>query len=160
MSALDTWRKNTCLAWPSWLYMTSTWLGPFMPFLPHRSQQQEGTLTSRAASWRNTGLLLLQKVLLFLKPVRRLNLLAVMEESAFNDVGWEERHARYWTVAPRKEMEKPGMRCQRSSLPISPHNLTTQRALASVVSLMLKKNLPVCQASIQLSTIGICGLRG
>lgn len=32
-------------------------------------------------------LLLLQKVLLFLKPVRRPNLLVVMEESDFNDVG-------------------------------------------------------------------------
>lgn len=67
---------------------------------PPTQQPTAGRETLRQV-WRQAGeiLPLLQKVLLFLKPVRRLNLLVMMEESDFNDVAWEECHARYCPVA-------------------------------------------------------------
>lgn len=59
--------KHTYLTWPSWLYMTSTWLAPFMPFLPHTSQQQEGRHSNKQGGGNGEILLLLQKVPLFPK---------------------------------------------------------------------------------------------
>lgn len=107
------------------------------------------TQTSRTASWRNTAAVAKGAAIPEASP--KTELVSYDGGSSFQWCGLRRGSCSLlycgWSVTPRKEMEKPGMLCHRSRLPISPHNLVTQRLLASVVLLMLK-TLPVCQASI------------
>lgn len=131
---------------------------PIHAFPPTQQPAAGGERVRQAGRQAGEILLLVQKVLIVLKPVWRLNPLAMMAKSDFNNVGWDEHHARFRTVAELqlkgKKWEKPGMLCHSSRLPISINGCL------GVLFFYWCRYLPTCQASILLSTISICGLRG